>query len=503
VVPACGGGSGDDDDDADSAVPPPPPPTVCTEPASPVDTSAPDHVVGDGSAASCTEAELRAAVDAGGTITFACGAEPATIVLTAPLVVTADTVIDGGGLISISGGDAVRILEMDTGNFEALSPHLTVQHLTLRDGHATGALTAGGGGAIYYVGGSVTAIDATFLDNAAEPVGQDVAGGAIFGIGLGETVVVGSVFSGNQASNGGAIGALGSGVTIVNTTLSANQATGFGANPGNGGNGGALSMDGENRAMILCGDTFESNSSGALGGAIFRTGYHTETNQIDRSAFLDNESRDGEDSGAGAIYLQGVHVAMTGTTIANNRAAGSAGLWVLAHGDAPAICDLTNVTITGNSTFPRADFTTRGVSAGLTIGDGTTGTLLNVTITGNAAQFGSGIWNASPLVIRNSIIANDAENEYTPLNCTGSQYASPPATGENNVQWPNGIQDDMDCTAGITRVDPMMGDLGDHGGPTPTVLPGNTSLPTGTGCPPTDQRGDPRGDPCTIGAVEP
>jgi hypothetical protein len=475
---------------------------VCIDPATAVDTSAPDHVIGDGSAASCTEAALRDAVDAGGTITFDCGTDPTTITLTASLVVTTDTVIDGGGLVSISGGDAVRIVNMDTGNFEAVSPHLTVQHLTLRDGHATGALTTGGGGAIYYVGGSVTAIDTAFIDNTAEPVGQDVAGGAIFGIGVGETVVVGSVFSGNQASNGGAIGALGSGVTIVNTTLSGNQATGFGANPGNGGNGGALSMDGERRAMIICGATFESNSSGALGGAIFRTGYHSETNQIDRSAFLDNESRDGDDSGAGAIYLQGVHLAMTGTTVAGNRAAGSAGVWVLAHGNVPAICDMTNVTITGNATYPRDDFTTRGVSAGLTIGEGTSGLLLNVTITGNAAQFGSGIWNASPLTIRNSIIANDAENQYTPLNCSGTQYAMPPGSGDGNVQWPNGLQDDMDCTTGITRVDPMMGALGDHGGPTPTVLPGNAALPTGTDCPPTDQRGEPRGDPCAIGAVE-
>jgi hypothetical protein len=47
------------------------------------------------------------------------------------------------------------------------------------------------------------------------------------------------------------------------------------------------------------------------------------------------------------------------------------------------------VTIAGNSTYPREDFTTRGVAASLTIGDATDGTLWNVTITGNAAQFGA------------------------------------------------------------------------------------------------------------------
>src|SRR5690606_37882329 len=43
------------------------------------DVSAPDRVVGDGSAASCTEAALRDAAAAGGTIVFDCGDAPVTI----------------------------------------------------------------------------------------------------------------------------------------------------------------------------------------------------------------------------------------------------------------------------------------------------------------------------------------------------------------------------------------------------------------------------------------
>jgi len=530
VTAGCGGGGTGSDDAApmpDAAVYPdgalpPPPPEVCAAPVDPVDTTTPDHVVGDGTPASCTEAALRAAVSAGGVITFACGAAPATIVVTSALTPTADTVLDGGQVVTISGGDTTRIVDMNTGNFEATGPSLTVQRITLRNGHAAGAVLDGGGGAIYYVGGSVTAIDAVFLDNVAADTGPDVAGGAIFGIGVGATTVVGSRFAGNRASNGGAIGALGSAVTIVNSTISDNRATGFGANyvennvqMGEGGNGGAVSMDGMGRALYVCGSTFQRNSSGAFGGAIFRTGYATESNEIHDSAFLDNEARDrtGAEadlpSGAGALYLQGVHVTMTGTTVAGNHARSSAGVWILGHGTAPAIAHMVNVTITGNSTYPRSDLTMRGVSAGLTIGDNTTGpgsapALLNVTIAGNAAQFGSGIWNASPLLIRNSIIANDAENVYTPLNCTGTMYDHPPATGDSNVQWPTGLTPaaDMDCTPGIVRLDPMMGPLGDNGGPTPTMAPGNAALPQGTQCPALDQRGNARGDPCTIGALE-
>jgi hypothetical protein len=517
---ACGGGGGGrdgggDDDQPDASVPPPPP-AVCDVPVELVDTSAPDRVVGDGTAASCTEAALRAAVGAGGVITFACGPDPATIVVTSALTLTADAVIDGGDTITISGGDTTRIIDMDTGNFEATGPNLTVQRMTLRNGHAMGAVLDGGGGAIYFVGGSVTAIDAVFTDNVAAEMGPDVAGGAIYGIGVGAVTVVGSRFAGNRASNGGAIGALGSAVTIVNTTISDNRATGFGANyveggvqMGEGGNGGAVAMDGMGRELYVCGSTFARNSSGAYGGAIFRTGYASEPNEIHRSAFTDNEARDrtgGEadlPSGAGALYLQGVNVTMTATTISSSRARGTAGVWILGHGAAPGVANLTNVTITGNATYPRADFTMRGVGAGVTIGDNTTGTLLNVTIAGNSAQFGSGVWNASPLTIRNSIIANDAENEYTPLNCTGSMYDHPSAAGGGVLQWPTGLSaSDMDCIAGVVRMDPQMGALGDNGGPTPTMLPGAAGLPAGTGCPPTDQRGMPRGEPCTIGAVE-
>ncbi len=512
VAVACSGGAGGEVL-PDSRPLPPPPAAVCTVPVA-LDTRPADRMVGDGTPASCTDAALRTAIAAGGKISFACGAAATTITLNQSLDIGADVVVDGGGLITISGGDAVRVFAMDTGNFEATSPHLWLQRVTVAHGKASGALTAGGGGAVYYVGGKFTAIDSDFIDNAAELRGPDVAGGAIYGIGRGESTVVGCRFSGNRASNGGAIGALGSGLTIVNSVLVGNTATGQGANSvengvqvGEGGNGGAVSMDGQGRDLDICGSTFDGNSSGAFGGAVFRTGYQTERNEIHRSSFINNVARDRTDamlpSGAGALYLQGVNVTMTGTTIANNQARSSAGVWILGHGNAPARANFTNVTITGNQTYARTPFTERGVAAGLTVGDNTTGTLLNVTIVNNQAQFGAGIWQASPLLIKNSIIANLADNQYTPLNCSGRAYAMPPAMGDHNVQWPVGPKDDMDCTAGITRVDPVMGPLGDRGGPTATMVPTATGLPRGVDCPAIDQRGMPRNpQDCAIGAVE-
>jgi hypothetical protein len=412
---------------------------------------------------------------------------------------------------------------MDTGNFEATSPELTVQRLTFINGRATGTSTSlgtdidGGGAAIFYRGGSVTAIDCTFSDNRAAETGPDVGGGAIYGIGVGTTTVVGCQITNNRASNGAAIGALHTALIVVNSTLSHNTATGFGANSqneqneqvGSGGNGGAIVMDGNGRTLQICGTTFEYNSAGALGGAVFRTGYETEPTIIDRCTVSNNFVRDSTDSdmpnGGGALYIQGTAVTLTNSTIANNAARSYAGVWILGHGaNAPALANLTNVTITGNYAHTRSDFTNRGIGAGLMIGDDTTGTVLNCTIVDNAAQFASGILNASPLTVRNTIISNQAENLYAPLNCTGSSFTTPPADGENNLQWPNGLQDDMDCVQSIIRTDPLMGSLADNGGPTMTIAPqaGSPALAAGTNCPATDQRGSPRSEPCTLGAYE-
>jgi predicted outer membrane repeat protein len=145
----------------------------------------------------------------------------------------------------------------------------------MQNGKAAGPKLDGGGGAIYFVGGSVTVIDALFSGNRAAPEGPDVAGSAIYAIGEDTLTVVGSRFVDYRATNGGVIGVLGAGLIVVNTPLSDNRATGYGANDveggmqmGQGGNGGAISMDGQGRDLVVCGARFERNSSGAFGGAI-------------------------------------------------------------------------------------------------------------------------------------------------------------------------------------------------------------------------------------------
>ena len=237
---ACGGGGsgngngdgGPDGDDAGSDIDASPPEAVCDAPAL-YDVSSPTTVVGNGSPASCTGATLQTAADAGGTIVFDCGAAPVTIDVDTVITVSAETVIDGGDLVTLSGGGQNRILYLDS-NYNTATPRLVVQRLSFTGGQspAEGEDTAQGGGAIYRDGGSLTVIDCAFDDNHGPLVGQDVAGGAIYGFGGGDIIISGSLFTNNSASDGGAIGSLNGDLTVINTTLSGNAATGTGGNPG-------------------------------------------------------------------------------------------------------------------------------------------------------------------------------------------------------------------------------------------------------------------------------
>jgi hypothetical protein len=76
--------------------------------ATPADTRATDAVV----APPCTEAAFDAALatvegSRGGTITFACGGSSA-IIFSGPKYILSTVTIDGGGLVTLSGGCGFR-----------------------------------------------------------------------------------------------------------------------------------------------------------------------------------------------------------------------------------------------------------------------------------------------------------------------------------------------------------------------------------------------------------
>ncbi len=479
-----------------------------SSPVSAVDVSNPTTIVGNGTPSSCTEDTFTQAVAKGGKITFNCGSSPYTLVLSSEKTITSDTVIDGGNLVTLSGGNNVRILSLKS-SYDQNSPSLTVQKITLANGYTTDVpnttSTTQGGAAIYRLGGTLSVINSTFTNNVGPVTGQDVAGGAIYSVGGGTTTIVGSVFKGNQASNGGAIGSLGSALTIVNSKISDNTATGNGGNPGNGGNGGGIYLDGENSyfgvAVNLSGVKVTNNKGNAYGGGLMHVAYHGETTTIDKSSFDNNTIPNQSVSFAGGVYLQGTNITMTNSSVSKNTANGPGGMYV----GPGSVLNMTNDTVAQNTAVT-------GLGGGLFIDNNVSGKILNSTIAGNQTpgpySFGAAIAGGSTnLLLGNTIIANNTVgNAYNPISCTQKL-----GNLGGNLQYPitrqGGGSDDPNslCSDGVIKADPQLGSLQDNGGLTLTIAPAQNSPAvhqSQNNCPTTDERGQPRPTPCTIGAYE-
>ena len=260
------------------------------------DVSTPDHIIGTGTPESCTAEAFIAAVAKGGTIVFNGGSEPFTITLDRPAKVfnnqNPDVVIDGGGLVTLSGGDKTRILYMNTADPNQVwttshaqnqdHPRLTVQNITFANGNSSKETEQDGGGAIWVRGGRFKVINCRFINNVCAGVGPDVGGGAIRVFDQYEDLpvyVVNSTFGGapglgNVGSNGGAISSIGVSWTLINSVFSYNEAIGNGGNPERagtpgGGSGGAIYNDGNDMTLTLLGTRVEYNQVNAHGSGIF------------------------------------------------------------------------------------------------------------------------------------------------------------------------------------------------------------------------------------------
>ena len=480
--------------------PPAPPPAtaaVCTPPITAVNTSSPARVVGNGTASSCTESALRSAINAGGIITFSCGSAPVTIAINTELVIPMDSpevVLDGGGRVTLSGGNKTRILNINS-SFERSTPLVTLQNLKFIDANNTSE----GGGAIKRLGGTLRVIDSAFTNNRCIAVDQDKAGGAIYAVGPAPLTIVGSTFSNNRCASGGAIGGLFAEINITNSTITDNTATGNGGNPGNGGNGGGVYVDGNDNNLSICGSRIAGNSGEAFGGGVFKVINNLNgSTVIKQSTIADNTSSG--DKLAGGLYLQGTAVTLEASTISGNRASGAGGVYI---GPGSSLAML-NTTIANNTAVS-------SLGGGLYL-DGVSGSIRHTTFLGNAAPganaFGGAVSGASSSVsLQNSVFAgNSAGNGFNPITCVG-QFAN----GGGNTQFPvlrsGGGSDNPNalCSSGIAVTDPQLTALADNGGPTKTAIPAATSpllKAISSNCAITDQRGATRGTPCTAGATE-
>jgi hypothetical protein len=261
-----------------------------------VNTSHPTRVIGNGTSAGCTPAAVVAAVAEGGIITFACGPKPVTITLTATAKVvntSRQVVLDGGGLVTLSGGGSHQILYMDTCDpqqkittrdcYNQQWPQLVVQNITLSDGYSAVHQTpgtyfgGGGGGAIFDEGGQLKVVNSRFIDNRCYGVGPDLGGGAIRALAQYDNnpaYIIFDSFTGGSCSNGGALSSIDVSWYIVDSVMADNTAIGHGANPARpgtpgGGSGGAIYTDGDNYVVTVMGCVIHDNIAREGGGAIF------------------------------------------------------------------------------------------------------------------------------------------------------------------------------------------------------------------------------------------
>jgi predicted outer membrane repeat protein len=367
---------------------------------------------------------------------------PATITLTTGEIAIAKTLtIDGPGAASltISGNNASRIFNIASG------VTLKVSGLTVADGSVTGAGFVGNitntGGAIYNAG-VLGATNCTFSGNHAS-----VYGGAIQNFGAAS--FTGCSFLDNTAgTEAGGISDAGTGtVSVSNCTFNGNSAD----------TGGAIYGVGQ---VFVNNSTFTSNSSRLDGGAIFNTG--------------------SPDSQGGSM------------SIANSTFIGnSAGTCACAAGNGGAInnigqVSIANCTFNGNSAGPSG-----GAIYNKRVGLSAVTTIINCTLSGNSAASGGGFYgtggaNSGTLNMENTIIANSTGGDCMNLGLTGSN-------SHNLIQ-------DATCSPFLSG-DPMLGPIGNYGGPTQTMalLPGSPAIDAGDnsvrGAPlflTHDQRGVPR-----------
>lgn len=481
-----------------------PPPALCA-PSIALEDTARARVVGDGTPESCTEDALRALAAQGGAIAFDCGADPVAIEITKTieLRIDTDTIIDGGGRVTLDAGKRARHFSFTSPLWMTNQTKVVLQRLTLTRGKApvgeyfqpierypkcAYGYKEGSGGAIFVRDAVLHVIDCDFVDNEAALVGPDVAGGAIYALGSAKVVIAGSTFRGNRAANGGALGMLYANPEIYNSRFEHNTAEGTGRNVaiserecparfahghenqgGAGGLGGAVYFDGMNddeHTFVICGAVFRENRANELAGALFRTPNEKRRRmRISDAVFEGNTAMDG-----GATFIMDNDVAVERTTFMNNRAGtlvggAEAGGW--AHGLWVHRGSVTAV----NSTFHRDELTIEG--------DGPS-SLRNVTISAAAIP--------AHVAVDGSIFVDVACGETR--------------RGAHNVQWPRGTA----CAGGTTFADPRLAPAAASRGAVQVMVPTAPDMVRGVArdCPSTDQRGAARApERCAAGAVEP
>jgi hypothetical protein len=519
--------------------------------------------------ASCTlrDAITLANANAGlDTITFAPGVSGLIRLTQGELPITAnsqDLTITGPGrdVLAISG-DADFSNTPNAGDsriFNITVPSGTdgtvaISGLTLTRGYEPGGSS---GGAIIDTDKALLTLTGDAITNSK----SDAGGGGIYARNGGLRISA-STISGNVANNGGGVNvdAFSNNVppsSISDTTISGNQATGSTNSNGGGvfGGGGKLTIERS---------TVSGNTAVSLGGGIASYGKYGL--DVNNSTIRGNTAPSGGGMALSGPLPKYSPVRLTESTVSGNQAAHGAGLYLFAFAKGNT-ATIARSTITGNDGGPNSwgggilidhiagavnlvDSTVSGntgtAGGGVSLGSDVNAPLLakypgdpitgsidfgNSTIAGNAAtDHGGGVYlsqydGGSPTAkqsgtagITSTIVAdNTAAGAAQDLDRIDTSTSGGFDGAFSLVEAP-GDAPFVSQQAMLVGIDPQLGSLGDHGGPTATMIPAGTSPVIDKGRSPSklklDQRNAERlvdtaisnppggGDGTDIGAIE-
>ncbi|WCL80223.1 T9SS type A sorting domain-containing protein [Saprospira sp. CCB-QB6] len=466
---------------------------------------------------------------AGDTISFATGTNGQTIVLSSILTLDKDLVIMGNGSSNsmLSGGGSSQIFEVISGamvQFEGLSimnglstmsggaivvqgAELWISDCSLSNNEAQGAMAVMGGGAIWNTAGSELHImNTSFSNNQAS--GASGSGGAILNDGSSVlTISMGTSFSANSSNRaGGAIEDNSGANSMVQITDASFTGNSTGTAPGNGG---AIHITGAGQ-MMISNSSFNSNSAGNEGGALWNGSGSMSLNNI----LADGNIASGAagDSGGGAIYNLGGDLTIMNSILSNNIANGSAGSGGAVLNDLGGMLEIQNTSITGNMAMRAGGGVEDNSSSApssmrfqnVTLSNNSTGTApgngggLHITGAGNllfdggtvsgntAAAEGGGLWNGTAqMTLSNVNISNNVANGPLADNGGGGLYN---LGGQIDIL--NGTQINNNQAAGAAGSGGgILNDMGGMINISNSMIMGNMAMRAGGGIECTDSSG--------------
>jgi len=378
----------------------------------------------------------------GDTITFA--------VTGAIQLTSGELVINNSITISGPGADSLAVFSNTSRIFHVMpGPTVTTAGLTIRSGFVQ-----------FDFGGGILNDHATLtLTNCAVDVNEAFGGGGIYNDGAGGSATL----------------------TIVDSTVNGNLATGGNVGIGGGGiyNDGSLTIINSTISGNFADSGFPYNL-GIAGGIFSQGGTLTITNSTIAGNFADNRG--------GGIEACGT-VTISNSTLSGNAAGGGKNNWPGFGGgiEACGTVTISNSTISGNSVSGR-DFKEPGFGGGIyAVG---TVTISNSTLSDNLVlNYGNGgcIWNGETVEIGDTILnGGQPDNIFSSFGAVTSKGYN--LSSDNGGGYLNGPGDQI-------NTDPLLGPLQDNGGPTLThaLLPGSPAIDAGdpnfTPPPWYDQRG--------------